>query len=298
MTPSLLVMAAGMGSRYGGAKQVDGVGPSGETLLEYSLFDAHRAGFGRVVFITRRELADAFAALTGRLPAHFDIRVVYQTLDQVPSWFVSPPRTKPWGTVQAVLAARAALDTPFVVINADDFYGAGAYDVAAGACHDAERTGDYAIVGYRLDRVLSEHGPVARGVTRVEGRRLTWLDEVRDVERTADGIVGRFPDGPRRLTGAEIASMNCWVFTPTIFPLLEEEFASFLKQRGDDPKAECALPEAVNRLVQAGRIRVNVIDAPGPWFGMTHADDRPRVRAGLQGLVEAGVYPRTLWERQ
>jgi hypothetical protein len=295
--PTLLVMAAGMGSRYGGAKQIDGVGPQGETLLEYSLYDARRAGFGRVVFVTRRELAAAFAVLMSRLPAEFDVRVVYQTHEQVPSWFSPPPRTKPWGTVQAVLAARAAIETPFLVINADDFYGAGAYAVAMGACHDAERTGDYAIVGYRLDRTLSDHGPVARGVTRVEGRRLVWLDEVRSIERTPDGIMGAFPDGVRMLTGAEIASMNCWVFTPSLFAELDEEFAAFLREHGHDPKAESALPEAVNRLVQAGRARVNVIDAPGPWFGMTHPEDRPKVRAGLQALVDDGVYPNPLWKR-
>lgn len=296
--PSLLVMAAGMGSRYGGAKQVDGVGPGGETLLEYSLFDARRAGFKRVVFVTRKDLAEAFAALTARLPADFDVRVVYQTLDGVPSWFTPPPRTKPWGTVQAVLAARQAIDGPFLVINADDFYGTGAYTVAAGACRDAERTGDYAIVGYRLDKTLSDHGSVARGVTRTEGRRLVWLDEVRNVERTPDGIVGTFPDGVRKLTGAEIASMNCWVFAPGVFGLLEESFDKFLKQHGSDPKAESALPEAINVLVQAGRVKVNVIDAPGPWFGMTHIADRPKVQAGLQSLVDQGVYPTPLWTKQ
>jgi NDP-sugar pyrophosphorylase family protein len=295
--PALVIMAAGMGSRYGGAKQVDGVGPSGETLIEYGLYDARRAGFGRVVFITRRELSEAFTALIARLPAEFDIRTVYQSHDQVPSWFSPPPRTKPWGTVQAVLAARAAVDGPFLVINADDFYGAAAYDVAMGACRDAERSGDYAIVGYRLDRVLSDHGSVVRGVTRTEGRRLVWLDEVRDVQRTPSGITGAVAGAAKSFNGSEIASMNCWVFTPTAFQHFDDEFSTFLRQHGGDPKAECALPEAVNRLVQSGRARVNVIDAPGPWFGMTHPDDRPKVRAGLQSLVDAGVYRNPLWSR-
>jgi hypothetical protein len=290
-------MAAGMGSRYGGAKQVEGVGPAGETLIEYGLYDARRAGFGRIVFITRRDLADAFAALIARLPADFDIRTVYQSIDQVPSWFSAPPRAKPWGTVQAVLCARSAIETPFVVINADDFYGAGAYDVAFGACRDAERSGDFAIVGYRLDRVLSDSGPVVRGVTRTEGRRLVWLDEVREVQRTADGIAGKVAGQPRRLTGGEIASMNCWVFTPAVFSQLDDEFTTFLKQQGQDSSAESALPEAINRLVQSGRARVNVIDAPGPWFGMTYTDDRPKVRGGLQALVDQGVYPNPLWGR-
>jgi hypothetical protein len=293
--PTLVVMAAGMGSRYGGAKQIDGVGPAGETLLEFGLFDARRAGFGRVVFIIRRELSEAFDSLLSRLPADFDVRLVHQSLDQVPAWFTPPLRTKPWGTVQAVLAARAAVDGPFLVINADDFYGRGAYEVAAGACHDAERTGDYAIVGYRLDRTLSEHGTVTRGVARTEGRRLVWLDEVRQVGRGESGITGTFPDGVRQLTGGEIASMNCWVFAPGVFTQLEDEFAAFLRDRGQDPKAECALPEAINTLVQSGRARVNVVTAPGPWFGMTHADDRPKVRAGLEALVRDGVYPSPLW---
>jgi hypothetical protein len=249
------------------------------------------------VFITRKELSEAFSILIARLPADFDVRTVYQSHDQVPSWFSAPPRTKPWGTVQAVLSARAAVDTPFVVINADDFYGKGAYDVAVGACRLAEQSGDYAIVGYRLDRVLSDHGSVARGVTRTEGRRLVWLDEVRDIERGPEGLTGKFPDGTKKLTGNEIASMNCWVFTPGVFQHLDEEFNAFLKQHGQDTKAECALPESINRLVQAGKAKVNVIDAPGPWFGMTHPEDRPKVRAGLQGLVDEGVYPNPLWKR-
>jgi hypothetical protein len=296
--PTLVVMAAGLGSRYGGAKQIDGVGPSGETLIEYGLFDARRAGFGRVVFIIRRELSEAFAALAARLPADLDVRMACQARDRVPSWF-SPPaaRSKPWGTVQAVLAARSVVDAPFLAINADDFYGRGAYDVAMRACHDAERTGDCAMVGYRLEDTLSDHGPVARGVARTEGRRLVWLDEVRKIARTPEGLKGTFPEGERVLTGREIASMNCWVLTPAVLAHLDDEFDTFLRQRGQDLKAEAALPEAINAIAHSGRARVNVVDAPGPWFGMTHAEDRPGVCEGVKALVEEGVYPTPLWSR-
>ena len=295
--PTLVILAAGVGSRYGGPKQIDRVGPGGATLLDYAAYDARRAGFARLVLVVRQGMeADVREAVGDRIARRFPVDYAVQDR-ALPPGFVPPPgRSKPWGTGHAVLAAAPFLDGTFAVINADDFYGAGAYAVAAGACHDADRTGDYAIVGYRLARTLSDHGAVARGVTRTEGRRLVWLDEVRGVERTPEGIVGTFPDGVRTLTGAEIASMNCWVFAPSIFGLLEDSFAAFLKRHGADPKAESALPEAINVLVQGSRVKVNVIDAPGPWFGMTHIADRPKVQAGLQALVDQGVYPTPLWQ--
>jgi hypothetical protein len=296
VSAALVVMAAGLGSRFGGAKQVEAVGPRGELLIEYGLYDARRAGLRRVVFVTRRDLSEAFAALIGRLPAEFDVRIVHQATDQVPAWFTAPGRVKPWGTVHAVLAARPAVDGSFVVINADDFYGRGAYELAAGASDDATRTGDFAIVGYRLDRTLSDHGPVARGVTRTDGRRLVGVEETRDIARGNDGtITGRVGDEVRTFSGAEIVSMNCWVFPRAVFGLFEEAFEAFLRHEGQDPRAEAALPEAVNAIVRAGRARVNVVEAPGPWFGMTHADDRDDVRGGLAALVAESVYPAPLW---
>jgi hypothetical protein len=294
--PTLVVMAAGMGSRYGGDKQVEGVGPKGERLLEYAIYDAHRTGFGGAVFIIRPELTDAVNALAARWPRDFSIRVVYQEKADVPEWFAPPERDKPWGTVHAVLAARHVVNTPFVVINADDFYGAGAYDLAAEACREVERSGDSAMIGLRLDQTLSDHGAVARGIAVVTGGELAWLDEAREVGRTGGRLTGTFPDGVRALTGREVASMNYWVFPPTIFRELQGAFDEFLRQHGLEPKSESLLPEAVNAFVQARRLRVRVYEAPGPWFGLTHFADRPKVMAGLQALVDAGVYPAPLWK--
>jgi len=289
------VMAAGLGSRYGGSKQIEGVGPAGELLLEYAIFDARRAGFRRIVFITRPEIDAPLSAMAARLPGDLEVAFVHQGAHALPTWFTRPARTKPWGTVHAVLAARAAVDSPFAVVNADDFYGLTAFDLAAAACGRAGHTGSYAVIGFPLARTLSEHGPVARGICVTDHGRLVWLDEVRGIHRTPDGIVGAFPDGVRTLTGLETASMNFWVFTAAVFKQLEDVFHDFLRRSGLDEDAEAALPEGVNAIVQAGRARVEVISAPGPWFGVTHRDDRSAVTAGLRDLVAQGVYPSPLW---
>lgn len=290
-------MAAGLGSRYGGLKQITGVGPAGELLLEYAVFDAHRAGFSRVVFVIRPDLREQFDALITRFPRDLDVQIVIQPASARPGEGPVVARAKPWGTVHAVLAARAALTTPFAIVNADDFYGAAAYQMAAHACRDAALTGAYALVGMRLDRTLSDSGPVARGVCMTQNDELVWLDEVRDIERTSAGIHGRFPDGVRALTGAEIASMNCWVFTPAVLPALEAVFDEFLRERGHDERAESPLPEAINVLVQAKTARVRVLETPGPWFGLTHPGDRDKVVDGLRELTALGIYPTPLWRK-
>jgi UTP-glucose-1-phosphate uridylyltransferase len=288
-------MAAGRGSRYGGAKQVAGVGPAGERLLEYAVFDARQAGFRRIVFITRSDLLNEFTALVRRLPPELEYEVVTQPASAKSRHGALLNRAKPWGTVHAVLAARSALPMPFAIVNADDFYGRMTYSLAAAACHEAEKSGRFALVGMRLDRTLSPSGPVARGVCVTRDDELVWLDEVREVARSSEGIHGTFPDGVRALTGAEIASMNCWVFTPAIFAGLQAAFDEFLDRLGHDEKAEATLPEAVNALVQAGTARVRVLEAPGPWFGITHPEDRDRVVDGLRELTVRGVYPTPLW---
>jgi len=288
-------MAAGMGSRYGGSKQTDGVGPAGETLLEYGLYDAMRAGFGRVVFIIRRELEGAFESVTSRLPASVEVSFAIQDAADVPAWFTPPPRTKPWGTTHAVLEARNAVDTPFAVINADDFYGAASYDMAAEACTAAHRTGAYSVIGLPLADTLSEHGAVARGVCEAAGGWLVRLEEVKDVQRTHSGIRGQTPAGTRVLSGQEVASMNMWVFTPAVFGQLQQRFEAFLRASGDDPATEALLPTAINELLENGEARVRVRVTPGPWFGLTHAADRPRVSTALRDLATKGVYPDPLW---
>ena len=289
-------MAAGLGSRYGGSKQIDGVGPHGEPLLEFSVFDARRAGFERVVFIIRSELAPAFDELTRRLSPLIHTSCVVQDPADVPLWFSVPEgRTKPWGTTHAVLAVRHAVKTQFAVINADDFYGAASYALGYEACQVAYRTGAFTVIGLPVDRTLSEHGGVARGVCQATGGWLTRIEELRDVKRAAVGVSGDHHGESRVLTGREIASMNFWVFTPAVFALLQQQFDLFLREHGQEPKAESALPEAINDLVAEGFLRVRVRETPGPWFGMTHAEDRARVSTFLKELTDAGVYPSPLW---
>ena len=213
----------------------------------------------------------------------------------MPAWFVPAPRMKPWGTVQAVLAARDAISGPFAAVNADDFYGAAAYRLAMRACEDADRDRTAAVIGLPLHRTLSEHGPVVRGICQLDAGWLTVLDEVYAIERIGEGARGTSAGAPRLLTGRELASMNFWVFAPAAFAGLEERFEAFLRQRGHEPAAELPLPEAVNEMLQAGPLRVRAIEAPGPWFGLTHMDDRPRASAGLRALHERGEYPDPLW---
>ena len=299
MIRALVVMAAGLGTRFGGDKQIEGIGPRGEALFEYAVFDARRSGFTRVVFVVRDGVRDAIAAVTAGFPPDLDIRFVPQRIDDVPSWFTVPPRVRPWGTAHAVLAARAVIDAPFAVVNADDFYGAEAYTLAAEAADQAARTGEYAIVGLRLDRTLSEHGAVARGIPALRGGQLVKLEEGRAIRRTAGGIVGEVGGTERLLAGDTIASMNCWVFAPAIFAGLQARFEAFLRSLGSTAPAtdaELALPEAINDLIRDGSARVNVREAPGPWFGMTHRGDLKSVRAGVRALVDAGVYPDPLWD--
>jgi MobA-like NTP transferase protein len=292
MKLTLVVMAAGLGSRFGGPKQLARVGPSGETLLEYALFDAHRAGFTRCVVVARPELDKTLQFVTALLPGDLELFVVQQTLEDLPAAFKGVVREKPWGTAHAVLSSRASIEGPFVVVNADDFYGARAYELAARACAAAAVSGRGALIGMRLDATLSQYGPVVRGIPVLRGRQLAGLDEVRDIERTSRGIVS---GKGRTFAGSEIASMNCWVFPRSVMANLAASFGRFLRDKGSDPSAEAPLPELINDLVQSGRLGIDVIEAPGPWFGLTYADDRATVTSGLRALVDEGVYPNPLW---
>ena len=278
-----------MGSRYGGLKQIDPVGPSGETVLDYAVFDAVRAGFGRVAFVIRRELEETFrtavlAKYSGRIP----VELVFQEADDLPQG-VGPfaGREKPWGTGHAVWCARAAMGGPFGVINADDFYGAGSFARLAAFLRNAQGA-RFAIVGFRLGNTLSENGTVSRGVCRVEDGRLVSITEERAIAR---------PDVGRglRFTGEETVSMNFWGFTPAVFGGLEAGLRAFLAAPGSDPKAEFYLPEALSRLVARGEVHVEVLNARGPWFGVTYREDRPRVAAALAALVRKGDYPERLF---
>jgi UTP-glucose-1-phosphate uridylyltransferase len=290
VTPSydLVILAAGIGSRFGGVKQVQPVGPHGELIIEYSAFDALRAGFDRLVLVVRRDIeADFRAAIGRRLEARLDVRYVFQEMGE--------GRTKPWGTGHAVLAARRAVTRPFAAINADDFYGAAAY--RALAAHFGAST-DYAMVGYPLRQTLSEHGAVSRGLCERDGAgRLRRITEVTKIEKTATGARYRDAQGVTHpLSGDEPVSMNCWGFTPAVFPQLEELFGEFRAQHGNDPKAEFYLPTALSALNERGTAKIALLRAEDAWFGLTYREDVPSAQAAIRSLVAAGAYPAPLWD--
>jgi NDP-sugar pyrophosphorylase family protein len=288
--PSLLVLAAGMGSRYGGLKQIEPVGPSGETLLDYAVFDALRAGFGRVVFVIRRDIREIFREKVGaRYADRAPVDYVFQELEDLPAGFRAPSaRGKPWGTGHAVWCARAAVAENFAAINADDFYGADSFRQLAAFLRGRPAASHFALVGFELAQTLSEHGTVARGVCEVKGGRLVSIAETAGIS-TADVGPGR------KFSGAEIVSMNCWGFTPALFPALEALLREFLAAHGDDPKSEFYLPEAVGSLVAREEASVNVLSTRASWFGMTHREDKPRVAADIAELVRRGEYPAKLF---
>lgn len=299
MQPTLLILAAGMGSRYGGLKQIDPVGPGGETLMDYSVYDALRAGFGKLVFVIRRDIERAFRETVGR---RFEERVavdyVFQELSQVPAGFTVPnERTKPWGTGHALMAGHAAIHEPFAAINADDLYGATSFRVLAQ--HLSSGTPDYAMVGFTLRNTLSEFGSVARGVCTVGALDLLQgVVELTKIEKSGNGA--RYTDSQgqsHNLTGDETVSLNMWGFSPTIFEHLRHEFELFLREKGTDPKAEFYIPSVVNTLIKSGEGRVRVLRTPDSWFGITYREDRPAVLAGIRHLIDRGDYPEKLWSK-
>ena len=296
----LVVLAAGMGSRYGGLKQLDPVVPGGEIVLDYSVFDALRAGFTRVVFVIRRDIEAAFRARIGaRFEARIDVAYVFQELQDVPDGCVVPgERVKPWGTGHAVLAVRDAVTGPFAVVNADDFYGPASFRSLAGELQARRGPTDYAMVAFRLDRTLSEHGTVSRGVCTVDSDgRLEDVDERTAIGRKADRIVYTASDGTEhRLTGREPVSMNMWGFNPSVFGYLSAHFRAFLQHSRDDPKAEFFLPAVINALIQSGEIRVTVLHSEENWFGVTYREDKAEAMRNIRDRIDRGEYPERLWE--
>lgn len=292
----LVVLAAGMGSRFGGVKQLDPVGPSGETVMDYAVYDAVRAGIERVVFVIRRELEEAFHAQIGsRYAGSVPVAYAFQELDALPGGRAVPQgRTKPWGTGQAVLAAADVVTGPFIVINADDFYGRRAYEGLAGLLASSTTPGSYAMVAFPLVNTLSEHGSVSRGVCDVVDGRLRSVVEHTGLTPDGDGVVDV---SGARFSGHELVSMNFWGLQPDVFGRLEEQFSEFLDTRGDGPTSELYLPAVIDRLVAEGSATVDVLTSPDQWFGMTYAADRDAVAARLADLVAAGEYPSPLgWD--
>ena len=295
--PTLLVLAAGMGSRYGGLKQIDPVGPAGETIIDYSIFDALRAGFGKLVFVIRRDIEVQFKEIVGaRFEKRIAVEYVFQELDELPPEFSVPAgRTKPWGTAHAILMAADTVREPFAAINADDFYGAESYRLLAQ--HLQSGTADYAMVGFVLRNTLSDFGSVARGVCQVDPENyLQGVVELTKIERDGAGARDTNAAGDViTLTGDEAVSMNLWGFTPGVFPQLRQSFQEFLERYGWDMKSEFYIPSAINSLVVAQKARVKVLRTNASWFGVTYREDRPRVVESIRQLIARGDYPEKLW---
>ena len=296
---TLLVLAAGMGSRYGGLKQVDPMGPSGETLLDYSVSDALRVGFERIVFIIRRDIEAEFRERIGsRYKGNVAVDYVFQQLDFLPNGFSVPAdRTKPWGTAHAIWCAREAVTEPFAAINADDFYGRETYEVIGKFLKVAAPASPrFAMAGYRLDHTLSEHGSVARGVCEVDANgQLITISECTGIERVGSEILQKEADGSvRKFLGDEPVSMNFWGLTPAIFPLIEGRLVAFLSANSSDPKAECYIPVAIGEMIALGQATLNVLPTDAEWFGVTYRDDKPQVMQALKRLHSEGVYPTPL----
>jgi dTDP-glucose pyrophosphorylase len=303
MNPTLLILAAGMGSRFGGLKQVEPVGPAGETLMDYAVYDALQAGFDRVVFVIRRDFEAEFRSRIGRkYEGRVAVAYAFQALDDLPAGYALPAgRTKPWGTAHAIRAARGVIQTPFATINADDFYGREAFVRLAAFLQESRPSNEpclhAAMVGYRLRQTLSEHGSVARGICCVAADGLLQgVQEMTKILPVADGIENQEqPAVPVRLSGQEMVSMNLWGFPQAWMLELERLFPAWLQANGTSTKAEWYIPSVVNELVQQGGADVRVLPTEGQWFGVTYREDQPRSAAAVQQLVAQGIYPASLW---
>jgi len=304
--PSLVILAAGMGRRYGGLKQIDPVGPNGEIVIEYSIYDALRAGFGKVVFVIRDEIEAAFRDhVSRRFDGRFPYAFAYQRSTDMPAGFDWPAaRQKPWGTGHALLAAAEAVDGPFAVINADDYYGRESYaaiarflagDALSSRAAEAE---SYGMVGFRLGHTLSDHGSVARGICQTDADNLLLAVEERTrIEPSADGIRYMDDSGQWQPLDADVfVSLNLWGFAPSIFGHLRRHFTDFLEQHGEDPEAEFFLPTVVDGLLKAGQARVQLLPTEEHWLGVTYPGDKPVVVEKMRQMIDSGTYPPRLWD--
>jgi hypothetical protein len=300
MRPTLLIMAAGIGSRYGGIKQLDGFGPSGEKIIDYTIYDAVQSDFGKIVFVIRHDIeSDFHAAVSDRWEARIPMEFAYQELNAVPPEFSVPAgRQKPWGTGHAILSAASLIHEPFSVVNADDFYGrASLKKIHSYLTGTGPQDGGYCLIGYLLRNTLSEYGSVARGICRQDpGGYLESLHETLGIYKEGDSILHPDADGrPLSLDGDTLVSMNIWGFTPSFFRHLETDFAGFLERSGRDPKAEFYLTTVVDRVIRSGIEKVRVLSTDQQWFGVTFREDRPMVERSIRKLVSDGLYPENLW---
>ena len=300
MKPTLLVLAAGMGSRYGGLKQIDPVGPSGEVIIDYSMYDAIKAGFGKIVFVIRPSFEEAFRKNIGdKLKGLVEVEYVYQELDACLGDFVLPEgREKPWGTGHAILVAKDAINEPFAVINADDYYGFSGYKIMAEKLAQLGAEDDYAMVGYVLRNTLSDYGTVARGVCQYDSdMHMSKVTERVGIRKEGAGAAFVDDDGNDvRLTGDELVSMNFWGFGVDIFDHLQEQFSEYLAEHGNEAKGEFYIPFVVDNLIQSGKKKVEILKTDDSWFGITYPDDKALVQESIRKLIGQGVYPENLWQ--
>ena len=301
MKPTLFVLAAGMGSRYGGLKQLDGLGPNGETIMDYSIFDAIRGGFGKIVFVIRKDFEQDFRdKVLSKYEGHIPTELVFQAIDDLPEGFTCPAdRAKPWGTNHAVLMGKDVIKEPFAVINADDFYSRDAFAVMGKWLNELPEgsTGKYSMVGFRICNTLSENGTVARGVCgKNDAGMLTDVVERTEIMRVDGTICYKDENGEWQPVGEETpVSMNFWGFTPDYFQYSEAQFVDFLKENIDKPKSEFFIPLVVDTLINSGKATCEVLDTTAKWFGVTYAADRPGTVEKIQALVDAGEYPEKLF---
>ncbi|MCD4747604.1 MAG: nucleotidyltransferase [Bacteroidales bacterium] len=302
MNPTLLILAAGIGSRYGGLKQIDKLGPSGEAIIDYSIYDAIRAGFGKVVFVIRqsieKEIREFFLK---KLSAKINVDFVIQDIKNVPKGIkISPKREKPWGTGHAVWVSEQKINEPFAVINADDFYGAESYKIIANYLSSSQNNdnANYCMIGYDLINTLSDFGSVSRGICEIDNDNfLKSVTEKTQIEKIPNGIV--YKDEEENLipfTGKEIVSMNIWGFTPSIFSYLEFYFNKFIHENSESLKAEFFIPSIINAIVNNKKARLKVLESKNKWFGITYKEDKENAIQKIRELINTGVYPENLWE--
>jgi NDP-sugar pyrophosphorylase family protein len=300
MKPTLLILAAGMASRYGSMKQIDGFGPNGETIIDYSIHDAIRAGFGKVSFIIREEFAEPFKAIfEPKLKGRIETDYVFQNFDLEPFGIDKKiERAKPWGTAHAVLAARNQVNEPFCVINADDYYGYDSFEKMAKFLTTEADDTHYALIGYQIDRTLSDYGSVSRGVCEVNALgNMTEVNERTEVYFKEDGSVAyKDATGEHGLPNDTRVSMNFWGFTPAVFQQSEPMFREFVRDNEENPKAEFFIPLVADKLIKSGTASFKVIPTASKWFGVTYKEDKPIVQKSISELIENGVYPANLWD--
>jgi dTDP-glucose pyrophosphorylase len=289
---TLLVMAAGMGSRYGGLKQLDAVGPNGETIIDYSVYDAIQAGFNKVVFIIRKDFEDQFKTqITEKYAGHIQVEFAFQELNALPNRFQCPEgREKPWGTGHAILTAADLIQEPFAVINGDDYYGGESFKVVANYYNNG--TDNFSMVAFQLDKTLSIFGGVTRGLCTVEKGSLSMVVETENLQKAENEVTS---DRKINLDGSEPVSMNMWGFTPVLFDYLNEMIIEFLEKEGNEMKSEFLIPSVINTLIQSGREPVHVLKSSSSWFGVTYKEDKPYVMGEILKLVDRGIYPQKLF---